>query len=199
MKDFYTITKTSSGISQIPIDSKLFERRNIYIEGEITHTSAVLAVKQIQLLNLENREEPINLFISSHGGEITAGMLIYDAIQDSVCPINTICLGTAYSMAAVLVSSGSGKRYILPHSRMMLHEPLISSGVSGNASSIKELSDSLNNTKNEINEILAKHTGRNLEEVSEAASFDHYFSASDALNFGLVDRIIPISELWEAQ
>ena len=197
MKDFYTITKTSNGISQIPIDSKLFESRNIYIAGAINSESAVLVAKQIHLLNLEDNSKPINLFINSNGGEITAGMLIYDAVQGSDCPVNTVCLGNAYSMGAVLVTCGTGKRYILPHSKMMLHEPLISSSASGSASSIKELSDSLNKTKREMNEILSKHTGKPLEEVEEAASFDHYYSSQEAFEFGLVDEIVNFSELWE--
>lgn len=197
MKDFYTITKTSSGISQIPIDSKLFESRNIYIEGVINSETAILVVKQIHLLNLEDDSKPINLFISSNGGEITVGMLIYDAIQGSKCPVNTICLGNAYSMGAVLATCGTGKRCILPHSKMMLHEPLISSTASGSASSIKELSDSLNKTKREMNELLSKHTGRTLKEVEKAASYDHYYSAQEALDFGLVDEIVNFNELWE--
>lgn len=195
MKGFYTITKTSSGISQIPIDSKLFESRNIYIEGEINSESAVLAVKQIHLLNLEDDSKPISLFINSHGGEISAGMLIYDAIQDSLCPVNTICLGVAYSMGAVLAACGTGQRYILPHSKMMLHEPLISSSTLGSASSIKELSESLNKTKNEMNAILSKHTGKSLREVEEAASYDHFYSAQEALDFGLVDEIVGFNDL----
>ena len=195
MKDFYTITKTSNGISQIPVDSKLFETRNIYIEGGIDSESAVLAVKQIHLLNLDDDTKPINLFISSNGGEITAGMLIYDAIQGSKCPVNTICLGNAYSMGAVLAASGTGKRYILPHSKMMLHEPLISSGAMGSASSIQELSDSLNKTKHEMNEILSKHTGKTLDEVEKAASYDHFYTSEEALDFGLIDEIISFSEL----
>ena len=194
MNNFYTVTRTSNGISQIPIDSKLFESRNIYIEGEINSESAILAVKQIHLLNLEDSVKPINLFINSFGGEIISGMLIYDAIQDSLCPVNTVCLGNAYSMGAVLVASGTGKRYILPHSKLMLHEPLIPTNGGGSASSIKELSESMQKTKGAMNEILAKHTGKPIEEVEKATDHDHFYTAEEAFEFGLVDEITGLSE-----
>ncbi len=195
MKDFYTVTRTSSGISQIPIDSKLFESRNIYIEDEINSESALLAVKQIHMLNLEDAVKPINLFICSYGGEITAGMLIYDAIRDSGCPVNTVCLGNAYSMGALLVASGTGRRYILPHSKMMLHEPLIQTGAGGSASSIRELSESMEKTRRAMNEILSKHTGKPVEEVEKATGYDHFYSAEEALEFGLVDEIVSFGEI----
>lgn len=199
MKEFIIPEKTSAGISRVPIDSKLFESRNIYIEGEINTETAVLVVKQIHLLSISDENKPINVFISSPGGEITAGMLIYDAIQDAPCPVNTICIGGAYSMGAVLATCGTGKRYILPHSKMMLHEPLISSGAGGSASSVKELSESLNKTKRAINEILAKHTGQPLKVVAKAASYDHYYSAEEAVAFGLADKIVKFNEILKGE
>lgn len=194
MNSFYISEKSANGKTSVSIDTKLFESRNIYLEGEINAESALLVVKQLQVLNLMDTSKPINLFINSPGGEIVSGMMVYDAMQDSICPVNTICLGSAFSMGAVLVACGSGKRYMLPHSKMMLHEPLITRGAGGSASSIQELSESINKTKKAMNELLAKHTGQTVKAVTKAASYDHFYSAEEALNFGLVDEIVNFSK-----
>ncbi len=181
--------KSSSGITLVPVESRLMADRKIFIEGEIDAAAACEFVKKVMYLNKEDTEKPISVFINSPGGEINSGMLIYDVIQSSKAPIKTFCAGRAYSMAAILFASGK-QRYMLTSSELMLHEPLLGNRVSGNSSSIKSISDSLLETKQKLNRILAKHTGKAEAEVEEATSFDHYFSPEESLAFGLCDKII---------
>lgn len=182
--------KSSSGITLVPIESRLMTDRRIFVEGEITPETACEFVKQIMFLNREDSETPINVLVNSPGGEINSGMLMYDVIQASRAPIRMFCIGRAYSMAAVLVACGSYGRYILPHGELMIHEPLLGSRVGGNSSSIKSISDTLMETRRKMNQLLAKHAGKTEEEVEEATSFDHYFTPEEAVAFGLCDRII---------
>ena len=135
-------------------------------------------------------DEPVNIYINSPGGEVNAGLMIYDAIQGSKLEINMICTGLAASMAAVLLAGGQrGSRYILRHSKVMIHEPLLANGVGGSATSIRKISESIIETREMINEILAKHTGKTVEEINDATSFDNYMRAEEAIAFGLCDRI----------
>lgn len=189
--------KSSNGITLAPIESVLLSDRKIFIEGEIDSEQACEFVKQVLVLNKVNPEKPINVLINSQGGEIKAGMLMYDVIQSSKAPIRVFCLGKAYSMAAILFASGNHGRYILPNGELMIHEPLLGSTVSGNSSSIKSISDTLIDKKNQMNRILAKHTGKPLEVVEEATSFDHYFDADESVEFGLCDRIMSFGEMTE--
>ena len=186
--------KSSSGTSLVPIETRNFTSRIIYLKGEVNGDMACDFVEQVLYLNKEDDTLPITVLIHSPGGEIDAGMLIYDVIQSSKAPIRTVCTGRAYSMGAVLLASGTGGRYILPHSKTMLHEPLISNGVGGSCSSIRSMSDSLIETRRMINELLSKHTGKSVEEIETATSYDHYFSAEESVEFGLVDGIIPFHE-----
>jgi len=187
----------SNGYSLVPIESKLLEERKIFIEGNIDDDAACDFSQKIMLLNIIDSEKPIDVFVTSCGGEINAGMQMYDAIQGSVAPIRMFCKGKAYSMGAVLVACGNYGRYILPHSRMMIHQPLVSGDIHGNCSSIKSISDSLLETKNRINELLAKHTGKTIEEIEEASGYDHYFSAEESVEFGLCDEIIGFDKTME--
>jgi ATP-dependent Clp protease protease subunit len=182
--------KSSSGISIVPINTRLLSGRKIFIEGDIDAASACEFIKQLMFLYCENSSAAIDVMINSPGGEIDSGLLIYDAIQDCKAPIRMFCLGRAYSMAAVLFACGNNGRFILPHSRLMLHEPLLGSQISGNSSSIKSISDSLIEARKRINRLLAKHTGKTEEELEKATSFEHYFSAEEAKEFGLADKII---------
>ena len=134
--------------------------------------------------------DEIKVLINSPGGEINAGMLMYDVIQDSKAPIKTYCIGRAYSMAAILLACGRYGRYMLPHSELMIHEPLIDGRIGGSSSSIKSISDALIENKRNINEILAKHTGKSVEEVEKASAYDHYFTPEESIDFGLCDEII---------
>lgn len=182
--------RTSSGITLVPMETRLMAGRKIFLEGEINQAAAVEIVRKVMLLNMEDAKKPIDVLINSPGGEVNAGMLIYDVIQAQAAPVRMFCVGRAYSMAAVLFACGGHGRYILPHSRLMLHEPLIGNQVEGSASSIKSISESLLETKQKLNEILAKHTARTIAEIEEATAFDHYYSAQESVDFGLADRIV---------
>ncbi|MCF0128158.1 MAG: ATP-dependent Clp protease proteolytic subunit, partial [Pseudobutyrivibrio sp.] len=144
----------------------------------------------------QEADEPITIYINSPGGEINAGLMIYDAINACSVPVNVVCTGLCASMAAILLTGGNeGRRYILPHSNVMIHEPLIAGGLGGSATSIKNISESIQNTKEIINDILQKHTGRTKEEIEEATSFDNYMNAEEAIKFGLCDAIAETLEV----
>lgn len=191
------IEKSSNGISQVSADAKLMSNRKVFIEGEINADTACEFVKKIMILNMQDPNRPIDLFINTPGGCINSGMLYYDVIQASKAPIRTFCIGRAYSMGAVLLACGNHGRYILPHGEVMIHEPLLGSRVGGSSSSIKSISESLLETKRKMNQILAKHTGQTEKTVEEATGYDHYFDSKESLNFGLVDEIIDFSKLLE--
>lgn len=190
------LVKSSNGISQVPMESKLMaDRRRVFVEGEINSESALEFVKKIMYLNGESKA-PIEVLINSPGGEINSGLLMYDAIVGSTAPIRMICIGKAYSMGAVLFVCAK-ERYMLPNSELMLHQPLLGGRVSGNASSIRSISDSLLETKVKMNKLLAKHTAKSEEEIDEATAFDHYFSPQEAIEFNLADKIISFGEMME--
>ncbi|MBQ9697480.1 MAG: ATP-dependent Clp protease proteolytic subunit [Acidaminococcaceae bacterium] len=191
--------KSSNGITLMPLETRLLASRKIFIEGEINAETACEFVKQVLLLNQEDPKKPIDVLINSMGGEINSGMLVYDVIQSSKAPVRMFCVGKAYSMAALLFASGAkGQRYMLPHSELMLHEPLLGNRIGGNSSSIKSISDSLQETKRKMNQILAKHTGQSEKAVERATGFDHYFSPEESIAFGLCDEIIGFDKVMEA-
>lgn len=189
------LVRSSNGITEVSADSKLLLQRKIFLEGEINAEACCDFVKKVMILNKEDSEKPIDVLINSTGGEISSGMVIYDVIQASKAPIRMYCVGRAYSMAAVLFASGNHGRYMLPHSELMLHEPLLGNRVSGNSSSIKSISDNLLETKRKMNQILSKHTGKSEEEIEAATGFDHYFDANESLEFGLCDKIISFDNI----
>ena len=189
--------KSSNGITLIPMETRLLADRKLFIEGEINQQSACDFIKKILLLCKEDADAPIDVLINSSGGEISAGLLMYDCIQSSKTPIRMFCMGTAYSMGTLLFACGNHGRYMLPHSELMLHEPLLGSGIHGNASSIRSISDSLMDTRKKMNQILAKHTDKTEEEIEKATSFDHYFSPEESIEFGLADKIIGFDKIME--
>lgn len=190
--------KSSNGISLVPIETRLLSRkRYIFIEDEITQESSCDFAKKLMLLVLEDKTKPIWLFINSPGGDVSAGLLIYDMIQSCTTPIITVCLGQALSMGAILFASGKHGRIMLPNSELMLHQPLLGNKVGGNVSSIKALSDSMLETRKKINEILSKHTCQPLEEIEKATEYDHYFNADESISFGLADKILGLAEIME--
>lgn len=189
------LIRSSSGITQVPVETKLLSERRIFIEGEITANTAMEFVKQMLYLNIES-EETITVFINSPGGEINSGLLMYDAIIGSKAPVRTICMGKAYSMGAVLFTCAK-ERFMLPNSELMLHQPLLGGRVSGNASSIRSISDSLLETKRKLNKLIAIHTGKTEKEIDEATGFDHYYSPDEAVDFHLADKVICFSEMEE--
>ena len=189
--------KSSNGITLVPLESRLMADRKIFIEGEINDEKACEFVKKVMILNREDERKPIDVLINSPGGEINSGMLMYDVIQSSRAPVRMFCIGRAYSMGAVLFACGNYGRYMLPHSELMLHEPLLGNRVGGNSSSIKSISDSLLESKKKMNQILVRHTGRSEEEVEEATAYDHYFSPGESVEFGLCDEIIGFERIME--
>ena len=176
--------------TRMSMETKFFQDRTVFLEGEITQESANCFIKQLLILAKES-EEPINIYINSGGGSVNAGLLIYDVMQSITSPVNVYVTGIAASMAALLACGGQkGRRYILPHSQCMIHEPLITGGVGGSTSAIRNISDSLLKTRALTNGIIAKHTGKSEEEVEKACSYDHYLDAAEAVEFGLVDEIV---------
>lgn len=192
------IAKSAKGIDLVPMEAHFLEDRTVFLEDEITHSLALNVAKQILYLSRQNPSAPINLIINSPGGSINPGLMLYDIIQSSKTPIRTICWGCAYSMAALLFSSGRSGRYMLPHAALMLHEPLISADhLNGSSSSIKSLSDNLLETRKKINHILSIHTGKTPEEIETATNYDHFFDPSESIAFGLCDHIIGFDKLQE--
>jgi len=188
--------KTNGGIQTMEAATRLLSDRKIFLEGEITSESALEFVKQYMFLYSEDPELPIDILINSPGGEIDSGLIIYDIIQDSKVELNLYCIGRAYSMAAVLFCSGAkGHRFMLNHSKLMLHEPLLGGKVGGSSSSIKSIADSLIDNKNKLNAIIAKHTGKAIEEVEEATSYDHYYNVEESIAFGLCDEMVGFSRV----
>lgn len=185
-----TIVKSSNGITLVPSESRLLSERRVFIEGEITSASACEFVKSIMLLVHESKEKPIDVYLNTPGGEVNAGLLIYDTIKGLQTEVNIHCIGLAASMGAVILASGKkGRRCILKHSKVLIHEPLIAGGVGGSATSIKRTAESILETKRVIVEVLARDTGKSEEEVEQAVSFDNYMNAEEAIAFGLCDTI----------
>lgn len=192
------LEKSYNSATTIPIDSKLFEMGHIFIENEITSESADAIKKQIIYLVYKSADKPIFIHINSPGGDINAGLVLYDIIQDYADRIYLVCTGRACSMAAVLLACGkTGHRFMLKNSEVMIHEPLISNQISGNCSSIKATSMRLVDIKEKMNKILANHTGKSLQEIDEATDFDNYMNAQEAVKFGLADRIISFKDVME--
>ena len=184
------INESSDGIQEISLEAKQLSERKVYLTGDVNDNMAnEFTAKMIQLV--EN-SDPIDIILNSPGGSVNAGLVIYDLLQelDGKIPVNIYCTGMAASMGAVLLAGGQkGRRFILPHSKCMIHEPLIQGGVGGSASSIKKTAESILETRSVTNGILAKHTGKTIEEIDEATSFDNYMNAEEAIRFGLCDEI----------
>lgn len=189
------IRRTANGLNIIGQETENFDKRIVNVQGEITQENAFEFALALQHLNSVSQTEPITVLVNSPGGSIDAGLLMYDAIQTSPAPVRLVVLGAAYSMAAVIVASGLHGRYILPNSKLMLHEPLLGYPIGGNTTSIKTISDDLLATREKINTILAQHTGKTKEEIEEATKHDHYFTADESVKFGLCDKVITFGEL----
>lgn len=190
--------RNSGGRSEIGLRAALLGMRKLTIHGEISMELAQDFVDALLCMMDVDMHQPIQVFINSEGGNIDAGMLIYDAIQSCPAPVKIYCTGYAYSMAAVLLASGQHGRYILPHSRVMIHEPAIGAGIGCNSQSLQTISDALLKTKHGMEVLLAKHTGKTPEEIAEATHEDHYFTADEAVAFGLVDEVVGFEEIIKA-
>lgn len=191
------IINDNRGTSEFNVSAVLAGQRVLYIEGEINMELAMNFQRQVQYLTIQDRNAPIKVFVNSPGGVIAAGLIIYDIIQSSTVPIELYCTGAAYSMGAIIFCSGKHGRYILPHSKVMIHEPLVAGGVGGKTSSIQTLANDLLATKEKMDKILSEHTGKPLEEISQATNKDNYFTAEEAVEFGLCDRIMGFNEMME--
>jgi ATP-dependent Clp protease protease subunit len=177
------------------IFSRLLKDRIIFVggyEGTVTTDSANLIIAQLLFLEAEDPEKEINLYINSPGGMVTAGLAVYDTMQYIRCPITTICMGMAMSFGAVLLTAGSkGKRFALPNSRIMIHQPLISGGgINGQATEIEIEAKEIGDTKRRLNEIIAKHTGQLVEKIAHDSERNFYLSADQAKAYGLIDEVI---------
>ena len=181
--------ETSSGFYPSRIQDEMFRHRELECVGEITRESVYALCRQLRHLQGEDPGKEITLYINSPGGEISSGLALYDVMQGLSCPVRTVCMGTAASMGALLFAAGK-RRDILPHGRVMIHDPLISSKVGGNALQIQEVSKSLLKIREETCGILARHTGKTLEEIYEKTAKDTWFNAEEAIRFGLADNVI---------
>ncbi len=183
------IEKTPQGERAYDIYSRLLKDRIIMLNGEITDDVASVVVSQLLFLESEDPEKDIFLYINSPGGVVTAGLAIYDTMQYIKCDVTTICIGSAASMGALLLASGTkGKRYSLPHSRIMIHQPI--GGITGQATEIEIHAKEILRLKKLLNEILAKHTGKRLKTIEKDTERDYFMSAKEALDYGIIDKII---------
>lgn len=182
------IEQTARGERSFDIFSRLLKERVIFMVGQVEDHMANLIVAQLLFLESENPEKEIHLYINSPGGVVTAGLAIYDTMQFITPPVSTVCMGQAASMGAVLLAAGAeGKRFCLPHSRVMIHQPL--GGFQGQASDILIHAEETQKVKKTLNEILAKHTKQPYEKVVKDTDRDYFLSAQQSVEYGLVDRI----------
>ena len=185
----YVIEQTSRGERNYDIYSRLLKDRIIFLGEEVNETTASLVVAQLLFLESEDPNKDIQLYINSPGGMVTAGMAIYDTMQYIKCDVSTICIGMAASMGAFLLAGGTkGKRFALPHSTIMIHQP--SGGAQGQATEIQIAAEHILRTKKKLNEILAKNTGQDYEKVVEDTERDNFMSAEEAKAYGLIDEIV---------
>ena len=182
--------KTGNGERGYDLFSRLLKDRIIFIDGEINDYTADLAVAQILFLESENPEKDISIYINSPGGSVTAGLAIYDTMKYVKCDIQTICMGQAASMAAILLAGGTkGKRYALPSSRVMIHQPR--GGVEGQESDISILAKEIIRLKKLSIEYLASDTGKTIKKIAEDIERDYYMSSKEAMEYGIVDHVMP--------
>ena len=185
----YVIEQTSRGERSYDIYSRLLKERIIFLGEEVNDVSASLIVAQLLFLEAEDPGKDINLYINSPGGSVTAGMAIYDTMNYIKSDVSTICIGMAASMGAFLLSGGAkGKRFSLPNSQIMIHQP--SGGAQGQATEIKIVAENISKTKPKLNEISAANTGKPLEVIERDTERDYYMSAEEAREYGLIDQII---------
>ncbi len=188
----YVIQQTGRGERSYDIYSRLLSDRIIFLNEEVTDSSAGAIVAQLLFLEAEAPDKDIQLYINSPGGSVSAGLAVYDTMRYIKCDVSTICLGLAASFGAVLLAGGTkGKRMALPNAQIMIHQPAIhGNGIQGSASDIRIFSEHIQDSKNRLNRILAENTGRTPAEIEAATERDRYLSAAEALEFGLIDRMI---------
>ncbi len=185
----YVIEQTSRGERSYDIFSRLLKDRIIFLSDEVNDATASLVVAQLLFLDSEDPDKDINLYINSPGGSITAGMAIYDTMQYTKADVSTICVGMAASMGAFLLSAGAkGKRYALPNSEIMIHQPL--GGTQGQATDIQIHAERIIKMKEKLNKMLSENTGQPLDKIKADTERDNFMSAEEALKYGLIDKIV---------
>ena len=183
------VEQTGHGERSFDIFSRLLNDRIIFLSDEVNDTTASLVVAQMLFLEAQDPTKDISFYINSPGGSVTAGMAIYDTMQYIKCDVSTICIGMAASMGAFLLSAGTkGKRIALPHSEIMIHQPL--GGAQGQASDIKIRAELILRTRDMLNKILSENTGKPIEQIEKDTDRDNFMTAEQALEYGIIDRII---------
>ena len=183
------VEQTSRGERSYDIYSRLLQDRIVLLGGEVNDESANLIVAQLLFLQAQDAKKEISMYINSPGGSVTAGLAIYDTMQFISCPVATYCIGQAASMGAVLLTAGAkGKRFALPNARIMIHQPW--GGAEGKASDIEITAREILRLKEKLNEILASHSGKTMEEVVRDTDRDHFMSADEACKWGLIDKVV---------
>ena len=183
------VEQTNRGERSYDIYSRLLEDRIVFLCDEVNDTTASLVVAQLLFLEAQDPDKDINLYINSPGGSVSAGLAIYDTMNFIKCDVSTTCIGMAASMGAFLLSSGAkGKRFALPNSEIMIHQPL--GGAQGQASDIKIHAEHILKTREKLNRILAKNTGKDLKTIELDTERDNFMSADDAMKYGLIDKVI---------
>lgn len=183
------VEQTPRGERAFDIYSRLLKERVVFCVGQVEDYMANLIVAQLLFLESDNPEQEISLYINSPGGSVTAGMAVYDTMQFLKCPVSTICVGQAASMGAVLLAAGApGKRYCLPNSRVMIHQP--SGGFYGQASDIELHAREILKIRERLNEVMARHTGQPIEKVSRDMDRDNFMSAEESRSYGIVDQVL---------
>ena len=188
----YVIEQTSKGERSYDIFSRLLKDRIIFLGEDVNPTSASLVIAQLLFLESEDPDKEISLYINSPGGSITDGMGIIDTMNYIKCPISTICVGLAASFGAVLLANGTkGKRFATPNSEILIHQPLIGGGgISGQTTEIKIHADHMIRTREKLNKLLSEKTGQPIERINQDTERDHYMTAQEALEYGLIDGIM---------
>ncbi len=188
------VEQAARGERSFDIFSRLLRDRIVFVNGPIDDNVAALVNAQLLFLESENPDKPVAMYINSPGGVVTSGLAIYDTMQWIKCPVATVCMGTAYSMGSFLLMAGSpGSRIALPNASIMLHQP--SGGFQGVASDIQRHAEDILRTKRRLNEIYAKHCGRTYEEVERTLDRDHFMTAAEAKDWGVVDHVYTRREL----
>ena len=187
----YVIEQTSRGERSYDIFSRLLKDRIIVLSEEVNNATASLVIAQMLFLESEDPDKEIFFYINSPGGSISDGLAIFDTMNYIKCPASTICIGMAASMGAFLLAAGEkGKRYATPNAEIMIHQPLISGGLSGQTTEIKIYSDHMVKTRERLNKILSERTGKPLEQIEKDTERDNFMTAEEALKYGLIDEIL---------
>lgn len=195
------VEQTSRGERSYDIYSRLLKDRIIILGTPVMDEVANLIIAQMLFLESENPEKDIHLYINSPGGSVTAGLGIYDIMQFVKCDVSTVCIGMAASMGSLLLAGGTkGKRYVMPHSKIMIHQPLISgNGISGQATDIEIQAREMIKTKDKLTEIYHHHTGQKIEVLNKAMDRDNYLTPREAVDFGIADQIVEFRKLGKSK